>query len=37
MNEYRLTLKEKIYFLLMFIAYCIVSSLDFQLLYCLGD
>ena len=35
MNEYRLTLKEKIYFILLFIGYCIVSSLDFQLLYCI--
>jgi hypothetical protein len=31
-NEYRMTTKEKIYFLLMFIAYCIMSSLDFQML-----
>ena len=28
-----MTIKEKIIFLLMFIAYCIVSSLDFNLLY----
>ena len=34
-NDLRLTTKEKIYFLLMFIAYVIVSSLDFQLLYCM--
>ena len=32
-NDLRLTNKEKIYFLLMFIAYVIVSSLDFNLLY----
>ena len=35
-NDLKLTIKEKIMFLLMLIAYCIVSSLDFQLLYCIG-
>ena len=35
-NDLRLTTKEKLMFLLMLIAYCIVSSLDFQLLYCMN-
>ena len=35
-NDLKLTTKEKIIFLLMFIAYVIVSSLDFQLLYCMN-
>jgi hypothetical protein len=34
-NDLKLTVKEKICFLLMFIAYVIVSSFDFQLLYCM--
>lgn len=34
-NDLRITTKEKIYFLLMFVAYVIVSSFDFQLLYCM--
>lgn len=34
-NDLKITTKEKIYFLLMFIAYVIVSSMDFQLLYCM--
>ena len=34
-NDLKLSVKEKIYFLLMFIAYVIVSSMDFQLLYCM--
>ena len=34
-NDLKLTVKEKIYFLLMFIAYVIVSSFDFNLLYCM--
>ena len=32
-NDLKITNKEKIYFLLMFIAYCIMSSIDFNLLY----
>lgn len=35
-NDLKLTTKEKIVFLLMFISYCIVSTLDFQLLYCMN-
>ena len=35
-NDLKLTTKEKLMFLLMFIAYCIMSSLDFQLLYCMN-
>ena len=31
-NEYKLTMKEKLMFLLLFIMYVIVSSLDFQML-----
>ena len=34
-NDLKLTVKEKIMFLLMFITYVIVSSFDFQLLYCM--
>ena len=34
-NDLKLTTKEKLMFLLMFIAYVIVSSFDFQLLYCM--
>ena len=30
-NDLKLTTKEKIYFLIGFIMYCIVSSLDYQL------
>jgi hypothetical protein len=31
-NEYRMTTKEKLMFLFLFIMYVIVSSLDFQML-----
>lgn len=34
-NDLKLTVKEKLIFILMFIAYVIVSSMDFQLLYCM--
>ena len=31
-----MNIKELMIFILMFVMYCIVSSLDFQLLYCMG-
>ena len=34
-NDLRLTVKEKLMFLFLFIMYVIVSSLDFNLLYCM--